>query len=93
MIVLITLLCVLLSLILFAGAFYLAKHVVSLQHRVHVLEDSYKEATEHIAQQEEHIITLKQELDFIRRTEEVQHQRERPRTWNPGDPLNSNSRL
>lgn len=90
---LITFICLLIALALFAGAFYLAKYVVSLQHRVNILEDSYKAAAEYIKQQEEMVITLKQELDFIRRTEEEQSNRgQRPRAWNPGDPLNSGSR-
>lgn len=92
MITLITLLCVLLSLGIFAGAFYMAKYVVSLQHRIHVLEDSYSAATDHIAKQEEHIVTLQQELDFIRREEDQRSHRERPRTWNPADPLNTGTR-
>lgn len=85
MIYLITFICMLIALALFAGAFYLARHVVSLQHRTHVLEDGYKEATDYIKQQEEAIITLKQELDFIRRTEEEQTKQTRPRSWNPSN--------
>jgi hypothetical protein len=93
LIYLITFICLLIALALFAGAFYLAKYVVGLQHRNNVLEDSYKEATDYIKLQEEHIITLKQEIDFMRRTEEAQSTRTEPqRTWNPGDPLNSGRR-
>lgn len=93
MIYLITLVCILIASALFAGAFYLSKYVVSLQHRVHVLEDSYKEATEHIAEQDRTILQLQQELDFVRRDEEMRAtQNVRQRTWNPGDPLNSGNR-
>lgn len=87
------LLCVLMSVVIFERAYRIAKKHVALLHRVNVLEDSYKEATDHIAKQEEFIISLQQELDFIRRTEEEQSKRERPRAWNPGDPLNTGTRL
>lgn len=82
LIYLITFICLLIALAIFAGAFYLAKYVVSLQHRVNVLEDSYSDATEHIKQQEETIVILRQELDFSRRTVDEINSRHRPRTWN-----------
>ena len=90
---LITFICTLIALAIFYGAFYLAKQHIALQHRVNVLEDTYKEATEYIASQEEAMLLLKQELDFIRRTEESQSARNEPRrSWNPGDLMNSGSR-
>lgn len=75
------------SVVIFERAYRISKKHVTLLHRVHVLEDSYKEATEYIAEQDKQIITLQQELDFIRRTEEERSQRgERPaRAWNPGE--------
>lgn len=90
---LITLICCLIALALFAGAFYLAQYVVSLKHRVNVLEDSYAQATEHIQKQEEVILQMQQEIDYTKR--EVQHnsqRSDRPRAWNPADPLNSIAR-
>lgn len=75
------------------GAYYQAKHTVTLQHRVHILEDSYKEATEHIVDQEKTIVLLQQELDFIRRTEEERAQRNEPkRSWNPSNLMEMGNR-
>lgn len=90
---LITFICLLIALALFAGAFYLAKYVVSLQHRVNVLEDSYKAAEDHIQKQEEVIIQLQQELDILRREETMHKSRsDRPRAWDPSNPLNTMER-
>ncbi|SDJ60964.1 hypothetical protein SAMN05421868_13428 [Paenibacillus naphthalenovorans] len=90
---LIIFLCMLVSVILFSAAFYMAHYVVQKTHRIAVLEDSYKEATEHIAEQDRTILQLQQELDFVRRDEEMRAtQNVRQRTWNPGDPLNSGNR-
>jgi hypothetical protein len=90
---LITFICILIALTLFVGAFYLAKQHISIQYRVNVLEDSYKEATDYIAQQEETILQLKSELDFIHREEETRTTRNEPRrSWNPGDLMNTGSR-
>lgn len=90
---LITIICICLALALFAGAFYMAKYVVNLQHRVNVLEDSYKEAEEHIMEQEKQIVMYQQEMDYMRREAEVQQARNgRNRIWHPDDPLNINER-
>lgn len=91
--ILLTLICIVLALAIFAGAFYLAKYVVSIQHRVAVLEDSYKEATEYIEEKEKQIIQLQQELDFVRRDVVMAEQRNhRFRAWDPSDPLNAGER-
>lgn len=91
--ILTTLICFAIALGIFAGAFYLSKYVVGLQHRVHVLEDSYKDATDHIADQEKTVVLLQQEIDFMRRETEIrEHQSNRQRVWNPGDPLNIGNR-
>jgi cell division protein FtsB len=90
MIALITLLCVLVALAILAGAFFLAEYVVGKKHRVNVLEDSYKEATDHIASLEREIIGLNQQVEQM--TYEAARDNERgarPRAWNPADPLNS----
>lgn len=93
MTVLISFICIAIALAIFAGAFYLAKYVVSLQHRIHVLEDSYTQATEHIAEQDKQIVLLQQEIDHMRREEMYTADRgARPRAWNPNDPLNSSIR-
>lgn len=91
---LITFICLLIALALFAGAFYLAKYVVSLQHRVAVVEDSYAQATEHIQKQEEVIVQLQQQIEYMERSEAMATQKEaRPsRAWNPTDPLNGGAR-
>lgn len=90
---LITLLCILLSLLLFAGSYYLSKHVVEKQHRVAVLEDAYSEAVEEIKAQAQII------QDKEREIEQMLHQStldgrpvERQRAWNPSNPLNSEPR-
>ena len=87
---LITLLCVLISVTILYGGFYLAKHVVERQHRVNVLEDSYREATEHIAALEREITGLNQQIEHMQYEAQQNGQRmDRPRAWNPADPLNS----
>ncbi len=90
--VIITLLCCLIAVFIFERAYRIAKRHVSLQHRNNVLEDVYKEATDHIAEQEKYLITLQQELDYIRRTEEDQTKRERPRSWDPNNLMNLGER-
>lgn len=89
-----TFICILIALALFAGAFYLAKYVVSLQHRVVVLEDSYKQATEHIEKQDEALAAYQQQIDYMERNEAIQKQaQDRPqRGWNPSDPLHGGTR-
>lgn len=87
---LITLLCVLLSLAILYGGFYLAKYVVERQHRANVLEDSYKEAVDHIASLEREILGLNQQIEHMQYEAQLNGQRmDRPRHWNPADPLNS----
>lgn len=93
MIILIALICIALALAIFAGAFYLAEYVVKKQHRVHVLEDSYKDATEHIASLEREISGLNQQIEHMQYEAQLNGQRmDRPRSWNPRDPLNSEQR-
>ena len=90
---LITLICVILALAIFAGAFYLAKYTVSLQHRVNVLEDSYTAANEHIQKQEELITQLTQQIDMMERENKLTAERpERSRAWNPRDIMNVRDR-
>lgn len=92
MLVLITLLCALVALAILAAAFYLAEYVVGKKHRVNVLEDSYREATDHIAALEREIMGLTQQVEQM--TYEVARAEERgPRTraWNPSDMLNSST--
>lgn len=87
---LMTLLCVLLCLAILYGGFYLAKYVVDRQHRVNVLEDSYKEATDHIVALEREIIGLNSQIEQMQYEAQQNGQRlDRPRAWNPNDPLNS----
>ena len=87
---LITLLCVLLCLLILAGGFYLAKYVVERQHRANVLEDSYKEAVDHIASLEREVMGLNQQIEHMQYEAQLNGQRmDRPRHWNPSDPLNS----
>lgn len=91
--ILITAIIVLICLLIFGGAFYLAKYVVEKQHRIGVLEDSYKEAAEHIAAQEREIMGLNQQIEHMQYEAQLTGQRlERPRAWNPSDPLNSAER-
>lgn len=90
---LIALLCVLVCVAILYGGFYLAKHVVERQHRANVLEDSYKEATEHIAGLEREILGLNQQLEHVQYEAQLNGQRiDRPRAFNPKDPLNSQPR-
>lgn len=91
---LITFLCVFLCAVLFAGAFYLAKYVVERQHRIAVLEDSYKEAIERIAQLETENAALNQQIEHMQYEAQMQTERmQQPRAWNPRDPLNSVARM
>ena len=87
---LITLLCLLIAAVLFTGGFYLAKHVVSLQHRVNVLEDSYKQAVEEIGRLERENIGLNQQIEHLQYEAQLSEQRGgTTRAWNPRDPLSS----
>lgn len=90
---LITFICLLIALALFAGAFYLAKQHIALLHRVHVLEDTYAAATEHIAKQEEVITQLGQQIEMMEREDILARERpERPKAWNPRDIMNVGTR-
>ena len=87
---LITLLCCLLCLSILYGGYYLAKHVVEKNHRVSVLEDAYKEATEHIGALEREVLGLTQQLEHAMYEAQLNEQRGTPsRAWNPRDILNS----
>lgn len=91
---LIVFLCLLICAALFAGGFYLAKYVVERQHRVNVLEDAYKEATDHIAQLQNEIAALNQQLEYMQYEAKLAEERaNQPRAWNPRDPLNSGARM
>lgn len=92
MTILLSLLCVLLSLSILYAGFYLAKYVVERQHRANVLEDSYKEAIDHIAQQEREILGLNSQIEQMMYEAQQNGERiQRPRSWNPKDVLNSSS--
>lgn len=92
-IVLIVLLCAVLVLSLFAGAYYLSKHVVEKQHRVHVLEDAYNEAVEEIKAQAQIIQDKEHEIEQMMYEAQQNGQRvDRPKSWNPSNPLNSEPR-
>lgn len=87
---LITFICVLICLAILYGGYYLAKHVVERNHRVSVLEDAYKEATEHIAGLEREVLGLNQQLEHAVYEAQLNEQRGTPnRAWNPKDMLNS----
>lgn len=93
MTILISLLCVLLSLVILCGGFWLAKYVVEKQYRVNVLEDSYREALEHIAALEREVTGLTQQVEHMQYEANLQEQRNAaPRGWNPKDMLNTTSR-
>jgi hypothetical protein len=90
--ILISLLCVLLSIAILYAGFYLAKHVVERQHRANVLEDSYKEATDHILHLEREILGLNSQIEQMQYESQLNGDRvPRPRSWNPSDPLNSST--
>jgi hypothetical protein len=92
MTILISLICVLLSLAILYAGFYLSKHVVERQHRANVLEDSYKEAIEHIAGLEREILGLNSQIEQMQYESQLNGGRvPRPRSWNPSDPLNSST--
>lgn len=91
---LITLICILIGLLILYGGYWLSKQVVERQHRITVLEDSYKEATEHLAAQEREIMALNQQLEHAQYEVQLSEQRGAvSRAWNPKDPLNSQPRL
>lgn len=85
----ITFICILIALAIFAGAFYLAKFVICLTMRNELLEENYKLATDHIAKQEEHIAYLSQEVEHMQHETKLNGERvERKRSWEPKDMLN-----
>lgn len=93
MIVLIVLLCAFIVLSLFAGAYYLSKHVVEKQHRVNVLEDAYREATDEIATLIQTVQDKDREIELIMFEAQQNGQRvDRPRSWDPNNILNSKPR-
>lgn len=93
MIYLITFICILIALAIFAGAFYLAKYVIGLQHRTNVLEDTYTAAEQHIKQQEDVITQLTQQIDMMERENVMASSRvEKQRSWNPRDIMNVGDR-
>lgn len=90
---LISFICILIALAIFAGAFYLAKFVIRLTMRNELLEDNYKLAAEHIAKQEEHITYLTNEVEHMQREAVLGGERiERKRAWEPKDILNVSER-
>lgn len=93
MTILITLLCILIVLLLFSGAYYLSKHVVEKQHRVNVLEDAYREATDEIQALIQTVQDKEREIELIMFEAQQNGQRvDRPRSWDPNNILNSNPR-
>jgi len=91
---LITLICILIALTLFVGAFYLSKYVVDTKYHLSKLEIDYKLAVEHIGKQEEHINQLAQTIEYMENESKAATARtERNRTWNPSDPLSSGVRM
>jgi hypothetical protein len=93
LIYLITFICILIALAIFAGAFYLSKYVVNTQMRKDVLEENYKLAADHIAKQEEHITYLTQEVETMTHEATLNGERvPRQRTWEPTDILNTAER-
>jgi hypothetical protein len=90
---LITFICILIALAIFAGAFYLAKFVIRITMRNDLLEENYKLAAEHVEKQEEQIMQLTQEVTYMRHEAEINGERTpTARSWNPSDPLNSRER-
>lgn len=90
---LIALLCILIGLAILWGGFLLAVKYVEKNHRVNVLEDSYREATEHIGSLEREIEGLNQQIDQMNYEAQLNEQRgSRPRAWQPNNPLNDEGR-
>lgn len=89
----ITFICFLIALAIFAGAFYMARHHTRLEMRNDLLEENYKLATEHIGKQEEKINYLEQEVQHMQREAQLNGERTpQARIWNASDPLNSADR-
>jgi ABC-type uncharacterized transport system fused permease/ATPase subunit len=90
---LITFICILIALAIFAGAFYLAKFVIRLTMRNELLEENYKLAAEHIAKQEEHIAYLTNENEHMTHEAKLNGERTpKVRSWEPKDMLNVSER-
>lgn len=90
--ILIYLICILFALAIFAGAFYLAKHILQISMRNDLLESNYKLAEEHISKQDEHITQLTQEIEHAQREAELNGERITPRRSWASDPLNGDER-
>ena len=90
---LITLICILIALALFAGAFYLSKYVVDTKYKLDKLEIDYKAAVSHITYQEENILQLQQQIDYMDNEAKAETARKDRKGWNPSDPLNSVARM
>lgn len=90
---LVVLLCLLICAVIVYASFYLAKHVVERQHRANVLEDSYKEAIDHIAALQIEVSGLNQQIEQMQYESQMNGERiSRPRAFNPTDPFNMQSR-
>lgn len=90
---LVTLICILIALTLFVGAFYLSKHVVDTKYHLNKLEIDYKLAVEHIGKQEDHIIQLSQQIEYMTNEAKADTARKDRKGWNPADTLNSVARM
>ena len=91
---LITILCVLVSLIILAGGFILAKYVVTVQHDNKTLTHEVKMAAELVAEQAQTIEQLRYEIEYMKKISDPSGQQApMQRSWNPGDPLNQGERV
>ncbi len=91
--ILILLLCILIASTLFAGSYYFAKQVITIQLNHDRLQEDYKHAMDHIGKQEEMIVQLQQQIEYMDNEVKMNGERgTRHRTWNPSDPLNSQTR-
>lgn len=92
MVILQVLLCILLCLAILYAGFYLSKYVVERQHRANVLEDAYRESVEQIGELQREVLGLNSQMEQMQYESQQNGERvNRPRSWNPSDPLNSST--
>lgn len=75
------------------GSFFVGKYISSIQQRNELLETNHVDMLKHIEEQDEVIRELQSENEMMRKEQSDARPTTPFQAWNPGDPLNSSSRL
>lgn len=75
-----------------AGAYFIGRHISSIQQRNDLLETTYAKAEKHIEELEDLVQELAQENEHIKREQASTRPTTPMNSWDPSDPLNSQAR-